>query len=443
MKRFVTFAGLVVAVVLVMGAGGAVVCKETSLNCHLRPAKDVTLQQVTQNNGVTQWLSPELSSESAATGLNYPTDFDFLPDGRMIVGTRTGLIQLVDLGRVVRKPVLDLRGSVSIWGFRGLVALAVDPSPHPPYHFYVAYSVVDPRYPSPTSGKPTTVRFSRFTMAGDVAKPSSEKIIEGLVTGGSCVDRPTTNCIPADRDHIGADIVFLKDGTMLLSTGDGGRDPGNAQLAQNLDSLAGKVLHVDRSGRGVRQNPFWNGNPNANRSKVWAYGLRNPFRISAVPSGGLIVGDVGYNHVEELDVIKPGLDYGWPCLEGTLRTPEFRSSTFCGAYYAQHARRAQPAWFALPQDGWQSITAGTALGAATRLPASLRSRYVFGDWAVSKLWVTAVPKPGERLVPPARLRLVASGMAGPVRLRVGPDGALYDLSLNSGEILRIVQKPRH
>jgi glucose/arabinose dehydrogenase len=436
-STLITVGAITAVVVMMLGIGGAAACKLTDLNCHLRPASGWQLSEAKGNLGGARSISADLSARRIVKGLDYPTDFDFLPNGQMIVALRNGLIERVDRdGRVFPKPVLDLRNRVNISGLRGLMAVAVDPSPTLPLHFYVSYSVIDPAHPSATSDKPTTVRVSRFTMVNGVASPRSEQVIEGRVAGGSCVDRPTTNCIPADADHIGADIVFLPDHTLLISTGDGGPALGNVELAQRTDSLGGKILRVDRSGRGLPTNPFWNGDPDANQSKVWAYGFRNPFRLSFFPDGDVVVGDVGYNSVEELDVVKKGAEYGWPCLEGAKQTPEFRSTSFCRDYYARHPHRSVAPWFALPQPRWQTVIAGTSLERARELPESFRTQYAFADWAISKVWVTDVATKHRHFVSKAGFHLVESGAAGPVRLRVGSDGALYELSINTGELWR-------
>ena len=85
-------------------------------------------------------LSPALRSTLVADGFMYPTDFDFLADGRIVVATRAGVVRLVDDGRARRQPFLDLRGRVATWGARGLVAIAVDRSATPS-RLYVAYAV--------------------------------------------------------------------------------------------------------------------------------------------------------------------------------------------------------------------------------------------------------------------------------------------------------------
>jgi glucose/arabinose dehydrogenase len=439
-KKIAVIAIVAVGVLLVIGLGGAVVCKKTDVDCHLNSPKAWTLQDAAGLRGGPQRLSSTLSKQLVVGKLAFPTDFDFLPNGRIVVGTKDGVVQIIDHGRVLRRPMLDLRGAVSTWELRGLMAVAVDTSTTP-NHLYVAYSVIDPKHPDPGSGKPTTVRISRFTIQNDVAARSSEHVIVGRTTGGSCPAMPATkDCLPADRDHIGADIQIAKDGTLFISTGDGGPALANVVRAQNVDSLGGKILHVDKAGRGLPGNPSWNGDPNANRSKVWALGVRNPFRISLMPDGDVVAGDVGFDDVEEIDDIQPGGDYGWPCLEGTKRTPAFKDSAFCATYYVKRAASSRRPVFALPHDRWQSITAGTSLQSATELPEALRNKYLFGDWATSKVFVTDPPTRDEAVVSPSRLKVIARGMAGPVRFRVGPDGALYYLAVNTGELWRITAR---
>ena len=76
-------------------------------------------------------------------------------------------------------------------------------------------------------------------------------------------------------------------------------------------------------------NPFWNGNANANRSKVWAYGLRNPYRFALDPVSGVpVVGDVGWDAWEEVNAANPAagsVNFGWPCYEGAFQQDGYAS----------------------------------------------------------------------------------------------------------------------
>ncbi len=78
--------------------------------------------------------------------------------------------------------------------------------------------------------------------------------------------------------------------------------------------------HITRTGQGISTNPFWNNNANANRSKVWAYGVRNSYRFNPRPTNGVpYIGDVGWNSCEEVNVASRGANLGWPCYQGDSR----------------------------------------------------------------------------------------------------------------------------
>ena len=216
-----------------------------------------------------------------ASGLNVPVDMTFLPDGRILVAEHAGLIKLISPAGTTT--FLDIRSRVNNFGERGLLGIAVDPL-FQQNGFIYAYYVYENDAANPTGLK--TSRLSQFVASGNTANPSSETVLLGTVSGSSCsVD--SVDCIPSDfRDHHGGTIRFAEDGTIFLSTGDGtpnGAMPHSLR-AQNLSSLDGKILHVDRAGRGLSSNPFWTGNASDNRSKVWAYGLRNPFRFGLKPT---------------------------------------------------------------------------------------------------------------------------------------------------------------
>ena len=139
------------------------------------------------------------------------------------------------------------------------------------------------------------------------------------------VDKPQFN-------HNGGDIAFGRDGKLYIALGDGGAadDQGPGHVAGgNAQSLAegnvlGKILRIDPRGHnsangeyGIpRSNPFV-GRDGAD--EIWAYGFRNPYRFSFdSKSGALIVADVGQNDIEEVDVVRRGMNYGWPIKEGTF-----------------------------------------------------------------------------------------------------------------------------
>ena len=207
-------------------------------------------------------------------------------------------------------------------------------------------------------------------------------MILGSAAHPTCNGQPATaDCIPVDGYHAGGDLEFASDGTLLVTTGDGGfgdaPEPGRALRAQSVDALSGKILRVTPDGRGLRSNPFWNRNPNANRSKIWALGLRNPFRISVGAGDIVYAGDVGWNKWEELDIVRSGRNYGWPCYEGFERVPAYAGTSVCKSLYARGG--ATRPVFAHKHPGAISIIGGPRLRGIL-LPPGLRGAVVYGDF---------------------------------------------------------------
>jgi glucose/arabinose dehydrogenase len=386
-------------------------------------------------------LPSDLEATTVARGFLYPTDFDFLPGGRFLIAEKGGVIRSVANGGPPEpQPFLDLRSRVTTTFFRGILGFKLDSdlAAHP--FVYVAYT---PKLRGAKPTDPTVVRVSRFRVADGRAVASSERVIIGGNDTNACEGLPpSADCLPSPFDLDGADFVLAPDGTLFVSTGYGGSGgeehvDDSAFLSQNRDSLAGKVLHVDREGHGLPSNPFWNGDPDRNRSKVWATGFRNPFRMAMLPGRPttLAVGNVGWHSRESLFRVTRGSDSGWPCYEGDLRTPQYRDTERCANYYRAHPQAPNVPWVAVKHPPGIAITAGDTLLSATQLPRNLQRDFVFADWGEGTL--TVIPLDVTRH--PRQTRLAESA-AGPVRFRVGPDGALYYLAANSGELRRIAER---
>ena len=431
-RRLVAILAAGAALLLLGGGGVAGVCKFSNVDCHLQGSPPPT-DPLAVTAGVAS-LPGGFESAVVARGLRLPTAFDFLPDGGILVAEKAGVVRVVRAGRVLPKPALDIRRIVNDQWFRGLVAVAVDPDFTSNHYVYAAYSVRRPGVPKTA---PSYVRVSRFVLSDDVL--GQETVILGAAADPTygCTRLPaSSDCIPSPGDHIGTGIAFARDGTLFVGTGDGGgqeRVEPVAFNAQDPNALGGKILRITREGDGLPGNPFYTGNAHDNRSKVWAAGFRNPFRITVAPGTDLpVVGDVGWVTTDEIDVARPGTNLGWPCYEGDDRTHKYEDSLRCLGVYQRDTQVTDPV-IEIPHVGATSVTGGTFY-TADRYPDEYRE-YYYADWADSTIYRADIdPATGElggKPIPFAR------NTGGPTAILVGPDGLLYVLSLNYSQLSRV------
>ncbi len=290
--------------------------------------------------------------EAVASGFDNPVRIALTGDGRLFVAEQRGTVYVVD-GDGPPTLFIDLSDEVNGQWDRGMLGLALDPDFLNNRHVYLLYTV-DPVF-GPPDESPFDGTFSRLTRYtgtvgsnGSVADLGSRQVLIGATHAeGIPVCEPS---------HTIGSVQFGLDGTLLVSAGDGAHfnaaDPGGldpdcfgpglfgrdedigAFRSQYLDSLAGKILRIDpATGLGLPSNPHWTGNGADNRSRVWANGLRNPFRCSVKPGSGgsgpgtLYIGDVGWNLFEEINVCKGNENFGWPCIEGPDAAPNYPGLT--------------------------------------------------------------------------------------------------------------------
>ena len=268
-------------------------------------------------------LPTGFSVQTVAAGIDQPTGFAFAPDGRIFILAKHGLVWVVKNGVLLPTPLIDLHTSVNDYGDHGLLGIAVDPTFAINGFLYLLYTAEND-LTNPTG--PKTARLARYTVTGDVADPVTQQVLLGTAlndaTHPSCENLASSaDCIPTDDiSHSIGSVRFASDGTLFVSTGDGASFnfvDDRALRSQNIDSLAGKMLHITKTGQGITTNPFADNDLSHNRSKVWAYGFRNPFRFTLRPGTDVpYVGDVGWDTWEEINVATRGGNFGWPCYEG-------------------------------------------------------------------------------------------------------------------------------
>jgi len=276
-----------------------------------------------QRASADDFTDPAFTTETVATFSPFSlVGMAFAPDGRIFVWQKNGVIRIIKNGSVLPTPFLDISSKVNTFDDRGFWGLAFDPNFATNGFIYMSYVFENTGNTNDSGAK--TSRFTRVTANPanpDVALAGSETTILGSVGTPPCSAQPVgSDCIPADgSSHTIGNILFAPDGTLYLGNGDGA-DAGFADplalRAQNLDSYNGKILHINKDGTAVPGNPFYDGT-NSVHSKVWLYGVRNPFRFNIHPvTGDIWFGDVGWNTWEEVDRGVKGANYGWPCYEG-------------------------------------------------------------------------------------------------------------------------------
>lgn len=219
-------------------------------------------------------------------GLDRPWSIAMLPDGSGLVSVRnTGEVYRVPAGGGQARP--EVVGKVPIerdGGEGGLLGLAVAPD-------FETNPVVFAYYSS-----------------------SSDNRIAKLLWRGGRLGEPAVifEGIPRGVNHNGGRIAFGPDGFLYVGTG----EAGDTALSQNLGSLGGKILRITATGRSAPGNPF-GGSP------IWSYGHRNVQGLAWDSRKRLWASEFGANTHDELNLIKPGENYGWPVVEGKAGNADY------------------------------------------------------------------------------------------------------------------------
>jgi glucose/arabinose dehydrogenase len=271
---------------------------------------------------------------------------------RIFVVEQGGRVKIVRSGKTLSQPFLNVSGSISSGGERGLLSLAFAPDYRTSGLFYVYYTA-----------RNADIRIVEYQRASaDRAAPGSARTVLS-------VPHPASN-------HNGGLLLFGPDKRLYAGLGDGGGGGdrhGSRGNAQNLGSLLGKILRIDPRMSGRRAYTVPRANPFVARSgarpEVYAYGLRNPWRFTFAPNGDLVIADVGQEEVEEVDIVRrKGANLGWRVFEGRRRYAPGETSP--GAI--------PPVIQRFHSKGNCSITGGVVV--RDPVLSALRGRYVFGDY---------------------------------------------------------------
>jgi glucose/arabinose dehydrogenase len=401
-----------------------------------------------------------LADDFNAPGEAAIVDTAWAPDGRMFVADRAGMVFVHNPGAPAgqNQVLLDINDHVNngAGSDRGLLGIAVDRDFASNGYLYLLYTYDKSGTDSDDWAVSTLRRVTVHpdnSVTGGATDPTETTILGQIPdTYGSdpnvgvCGTPSNTNqCIPSEGlSHSIGTVRVADDGTLFVGTGDGNDylevDP-LTQWDDNEQTYRGKIMHIDRNGNGLAGHPFCTGDNTLTDvcTKLYAKGLRNPFRFTVRPGGGLAIGDVGQDAFEEFDVANGGEDFGWPCWEGMGHTPyedphtgdRYDQTSWCQDRYAQPDTTTKPlvAWTHVPypidqNDCTTNAPRGnTSIGGPTytgdRYPADYRGVIFFGDWTCQ--WVYSAVMSGNTVT---SIQPFAGGWDGGVDLEIAPDGNL-------------------
>ncbi len=366
---------------------------------------------------LTAAVYPQYTLEQAFPNLTFtsPVDFQIIPGDetdRLFVVSQSGIIHVFqnDKNAATSKQFLNITDRVSSGGEMGLLGLAFHPNYQMNGYFYVNYTISSPS---------RQTRISRFSVSAtnpDSADKNSELILFSFT-------QPYTN-------HNGGQLAFGPDGYLYIATGDGGSGGDPQNYGQTLTTMLGKILRIDVNTPqapllyGIPPtNPFANDNTGKTK-EIYAYGMRNPWRMSFDPvTGWLWAADVGQVSREEIDIIVNGGNYGWKVMEGFLC---YSPSTGCDT-----SGKILPIWD-YPRSQGYSVTGGYVYRGPNQ--PGLVGKYIYGDYGSKHIWALTYNGTG----PAQNQTLITSSGRSMSAFGVDRYGELYICDLSGGKIWKFV-----
>lgn len=351
-----------------------------------------------------------------------PTDITHAGDGtnRVFVTEQNGIILVFANNSAVASATefLNISGPVQspLDSEMGLLGLAFHPDYENNGFFFISYTAGDS---SNRLGRVS--RFSVSAADSNQADPTSERILLEFQDDYG--------------NHNGGGLCFGTDGYLYIAIGDEGSAGDPNDNAQDRTRIFGKILRVDVD-QNVNTIPY-HGIPPSNpyaghatfREDIFAYGLRNPWRIS-YDANRLFTGDVGQSAQEEIDIIVSGGNYGWDCREGTIAYDEDEDdmSPLCAG-----ASGLREPLFVYGRSQGGSITGGYVYRGPTA--TSLTGRYIYADYLSGRIWALDVATVTNNLVRDSSLFISTFGEDQSQELFV----AGYNSGGNPTALYRIVE----
>lgn len=219
--------------------------------------------------------------------LSIPWAIDISDEGKIYFTERSGSIRVIEDGKLNPQALIIFRPPFISQGEGGLMGIALDPNFSQNHYLYVMHSYQE--------GNRIYNRVVRLVEKNNKAS----------------IDRIIIDNIPGSQFHNGGRIKISPDKKLYITTG----DAQNPQLAQDLSSLAGKILRIELDGSIPNDNPF----PN---SPVYSFGHRNPQGLAWNSKNVLYSSEHGQTAHDEINIIQPGANYGWPLVQGDETSTE-------------------------------------------------------------------------------------------------------------------------
>ena len=377
-------------------ANGRAVCWHTT--DWTAPPNNLSSPQHTLNKAAPTLEShPQQSNESFRSVKVYnPVELFPLPNGRIAVVERNGTITAYsdEPNAAPPKTILDLTHKTPCCRNEdGMFSAALDPQFEEFPFLYVYYTIFVEYVYSEGSSFERAARLARFRIVDEQAVKNSELTI---------LEVPQSHSI-----HYGGAVRFGADGMLYLGIG----DDFQAEKSQSLNSLLGKIIRIDVRGATPEQpyripldNPFvynYHALP-----EIWAYGLRNPWRMDFTPDGRLFIADVGAFVQEEVSLAASGANLGWPMCEGNI----------CEEGAAPDADGLTAPLFTYGREDGCAIIGGVTA-------PSLNNGFVFGDHCSGKVWLLEQDEQENwqtRALAQTERRILSFG--------IGSDGTVYILA---------------
>ena len=338
------------------------------------------------------------SLETVAENLNFPWSIAFTPEGHYLVAMRSGVVRRISAGGEV-SPALEGLPASYVLSQGGYFDITLDPGFTDNQRIYLSFAYGTPEL-------------------------NGTRIVTGRLNGNRVENVTPIFTVSPLKDtavHYGGKMLFLSDGTLVMTTGDGFE---YREAAQDTFNLMGKIIRINSDGSIPADNPYAsNGLGNA---AVWSYGHRNPQGLVLDKmSGHLYSHEHGAKGGDELNLIKPDTNYGWPAVT--------KGVNYSGAYVSP--LRSAPG-IEEPLTYWDPSIGASGL--------AIYDGDAFPNWR-GKLFIGALVDEEVRMLPLSDGRVVDeqamfSEIGARIRdVRTGPDGMLYLLTdSEQGKVIRVV-----